>query len=149
MISFDADMLTRYGLLSRNLLPYQPEASRRSVTSKACSTGSIRLSEISSKSCFGTGRYASIFDRESRLANPAFDYTSLGEAIDATHLRYLETDDQDATRSSRFDRFHIFGEAIKSTASFLQKVISSHCNYPAPQHLRRLEHNGSASFRVC
>ena len=40
----DADMLTRYGLPGNcSLTSLKP---RRSVTSKACSTGSIRLSEI-------------------------------------------------------------------------------------------------------
>ena len=97
----DADMLTRYGLLNRKLLPYQPVDPRRSVTSKACSTGLDTLERDLRRER----------NRQEKISKSSTIHRWEKQSMQRT-VRYLEAE------IKRFKK-HI-GQAIKS-ASSLQK----------------------------
>ena len=96
----DADMLTRYGLLSRNLLPYQPEAQEISDLKSLFNRLDTLERDLRRE-----------LNRQEKISQSSTIHRWEKQSMQRT-VRYLETE------IKRFKK-HI-GEAIKSTAS-LQK----------------------------
>ena len=96
----DADMLTRYGLLRRNLLPYQPEAQEISDLKSLLNRLDTLERDLRRE-----------LNRQEKVSKSSTIHRLEKQSIQRT-VRYLETE------IKRFKK-HI-GEAIKSTAS-LQK----------------------------